>query len=54
LRDLLDVIIVGGPNFSQLRKLSVELVTYLGSDRLGNPRCRQFGGDIASVEGASR
>jgi hypothetical protein len=54
LCDLLDVIIVGGPNFSRLLKLSVELVAYLGSDRLDNPRRRQFGGDTASAEGASR
>jgi len=37
-----------------LRKLSVELVTYLGSDRLGNRRRGQFGGDVASAVGASR
>jgi hypothetical protein len=37
LCDLLDIIIVGGLNFSRLRKLFMALVTYLGSDRLGNP-----------------
>jgi hypothetical protein len=54
LWDLLDVIIVGGLNFSRLRKLSVALVAYPGSQRLGNlRRCRPGGGTV-SAEGAQR
>lgn len=51
MREFLGVTIVGGLNFSRLRKLSMELVTYLGSDRLGNPRRRQSGGGTVNAVG---
>ena len=54
MRDLLDVIIVGGLNFSRLRKLSMPLVAYLGSDRPGNLRCCRFAAGTVSAEGAER
>ena len=54
LCDLLDVIIVGGLNFSRLRKLSVALVAYPGSQRLGNLRRCRSGGGTVSAEGAQR
>ena len=54
LCDLLDVIIVGGLNFSRLRKLSVALVAYPASQRLGYLRRCRSGAGTASAEGAGR
>jgi hypothetical protein len=54
LCDLLELIIVGGLNFSRLRKLSVALVAYPGSQRLGNLRRCRSGDGTVGAEGAQR
>jgi hypothetical protein len=54
LCDLLDVIIVGGLNFSRLRNFSMALVADPGSQRLGNLRRCRSGGGTVSAEGAER
>jgi hypothetical protein len=50
----LELIIVGGLNFSRLRKLSVALVPYPGSQRLGNLRRCRSGDGTVGAEGAQR
>ena len=54
LCDLLDVIIVDGPNFSRSQKLSMALVAYPGSHRLDHLRRCRSGGDTVSAEGTER
>ena len=54
LCDPLDAIIVGGLNFSRLRKLSMALVAYPGPQRLGNLRRGRSGGGTVNAEGAER